>query len=101
MGENIIKIELNKKNALVNKYLCNFIERKFLRTLRDNDGNEITQNQYAELCGISSSTVSKIKKSEGYDVPLSTVYNICRHEKYSLTKFFSEFEKEFGKNIPD
>lgn len=91
----------NKKNPLVNKYLCNFIEQKFLRKLSDQDGNEISQNDYAKLCGTTSSTITKLKKPDGYDVPISTVYNICRHEKYSLHRFFAEFEQLYGEDIPD
>ncbi|HAY3541103.1 hypothetical protein KRE43_12160 [Elizabethkingia meningoseptica] len=94
--------ERNKgKNALVNKYLCNFIASRFLLILRDQNGKEISQNKYAKLCGIAPSTVSKIKLPEGYDIPMSTIYNICRHEKKSLQSFFSDFEKIYGQNIPD
>ncbi len=92
---------LNKENALVNKHLCNFIENKFLREYRDQDGKVITQNQYAKLCGITSSTISKLKLDEGYNIPMSTIYNILRHERYSLEKFFKEFEKAKGINIRD
>lgn len=91
----------NKKHPLINKYLCNFIELKFLRKLLDHEGNEVSQNDYAKFCGTTSSTISKLKKPEGYDVPISTVYNICRHEKYSLQKFFAEFEQLYGDNILD
>lgn len=92
---------LNRKNALVNKYLCNFIEGKFLREYYDQDGNIVSQNKYAKLCGITSSTISKLKLPEGYDVPMSTIYNILRHERYSLENFFKEFENSKGINIPD
>ena len=95
------KDDFNKRNALVNKYLCSFVAEKFLRTFYDQNKNEISQNKYAQLCGISSSTISKLKSTEGYDLPLSTIYNICRHERYSLKKFFDEFEKEYGVDIPD
>jgi DNA-binding Xre family transcriptional regulator len=95
------KDDFNRKNALVNKYLCNFITGKFLRIFHDQNKNEISQNRYAQLCGISSSTISKLKSTEGYDIPLSTIYNICRHERYPLKKLFEEFEKEYGINIPD
>ncbi|MFN3773479.1 hypothetical protein [Cloacibacterium normanense] len=92
---------LNKKNSLVNKHLCNFIESKFLREYHDQKGKIISQNEYAKLCGITSSTISKIKLPDGYNIPLSTIYNILRHERYSLEKFFKEFEDEKGINIPD
>ena len=92
---------LTKKNALVNKHLCNFIENKFLRDYHDQKGNSISQNDYAKLCGITSSTLSKIKLPAGYNIPMSTLYNILRHERYSLEQFFKEFEEEKGINIPD
>jgi len=101
MDTNINKAQLTSKNALVNKFLCNFIADKFLRTFRDQKGFIISQNQYANLCGLSSSTISKIKTIDGYDLPISTIYNICRHEQYPLKKFFSEFEEKYGINIPE
>ena len=94
-------IELNKANSLLNKYLCNFISQKFLQTYYDQNGKLISQNKYAFLCGLSSSTLSKLKNTEGYDIPMTTIYNICRHEKYTLTRLFSEFEKVYGVNIPE
>ncbi|WP_312822756.1 hypothetical protein [Epilithonimonas sp.] len=92
---------LNDKNALVNKHLCNFIESKFLREYHNQKGEVISQNEYAKLCGITSSTISKLKLPEGYNIPMSTIYNVLRHEQYSLEQFFKEFEKEKGINIPD
>ena len=94
------KKEINKANALVNKYLCAFIFDNFLVSPRNQQGIEVSQNQYAKLCGLSSSTITKLKESDGYDIPMSTIYNICRHEKYSLQKFFKEFESKYGVNIP-
>ena len=90
----------NKANALVNKYLCVFIHHKFLKKTKNQLGMEVSQNQYAKLCGLSSSTITKIKETEGYDIPMSTIYNICRHEKYSLKEFFKQFEDMYGINIP-
>lgn len=94
------KVDLNKTNALVNKYLASFIFDKFLKEPKNQEGNIISQNKYAQLCGLSSSTLTKLKDPEGYDIPMSTIYNICRHENYSLSKFFKEFEKKYGVNIP-
>lgn len=94
------KKEINKANALVNKYLCAFIFETFLIAPKDQQGIEISQNLYAKLCGLSSSTMTKLKESEGYNIPMSTIYSICRHEKYSLQKFFKEFESRYGVNIP-
>lgn len=93
------KNDLKEINALVNKYLCNFIAKKFFNPFSDQKGNEISQNQYSNGCGLTSSTLSKIKDSDGYNIPMTTIYSICRFEKYSLEKFFSEFEKEYGTDI--
>lgn len=92
---------VNRKNALFNKHLCNFIEAKFLREYRNQQGKTISQNEYAKLCGITSSTISKLKLEEGYNIPMSTIYSILRHEQYSLEEFFKEFEADKGINIPD
>jgi len=99
--DNTDKEKFNKANALLNKHLCNFIANKFLLSYRDQNGLMISQNKYATLCGLSSSTLSKLKGSRGYDLPMTTIYNICRHEKYSLKKLFDEFEKKHGINIPN
>lgn len=101
MANKINKLQLTAKNALLNKHLCNFIADKFLRLFINHQGLEVTQNEYAKLCGLSSSTISKLKTPEGYDLPISTIYNICRHERYSLKKFFTEFEEKYGINIPE
>ncbi len=94
------KKDLNKANMLVNRYLCNFLTEKFLQSYNDQNGVIISQNKYASLCGLSSSTLSKLKSSEGYDIPMTTIYNICRHEKFSLKKLFAEFEEKYGVDIP-
>lgn len=93
------KDELKKINALVNKHLCNFIVKKFFSPYYDENGNEISQNNYSSECGVASSTLTKMKDNDGYNVPITTIYSICRFEKYSLKEFFSEFEKEYGTNI--
>lgn len=93
------KVELKEINALVNKYLCNFIAKKFFSPFTNHKGEEISQNEYSNGCGITSSTLSKIKDLDGYNIPLTTIYSICRFENYSLEEFFSEFEKEYGTNI--
>ncbi|PNW27290.1 helix-turn-helix domain-containing protein [Formosa algae] len=101
MSEKINRDKLNKANALINMHLCNFISDKFLKDPKNRNGVEISQNSYAQLVGLSSSTLTKIKSSTGYDIPFSTLYNICRHEKYSIKTLFKEFEEKYGINIPE
>ncbi|RYC50382.1 hypothetical protein [Flagellimonas olearia] len=93
------KEELKKINALVNKYICNFIAKKFFSPYYDENGKVTSQNEYSEKCGIASSTLTKMKSPDGYNIPMTTVYSICRFEKYPLEDFFGEFEKEYGTNI--
>jgi len=82
----------DKLKASVYKKLCNFLSDKFLRTFKDENGKEISQNEYADKCGLSSSTISKIKEPQGYNIPIATILSICMHENYPLSKFFNEFE---------
>lgn len=83
----------NKQRKSINKLVCNYINKKYLNSPTDQDGNPISQNNYASLIGISSSVLTKMKEDEGYRIPLSTIYNICQNENITLTEFFSEFEK--------
>lgn len=89
----------DKLNIAIYRDLCNFISDKFLRKFRDENGKEISQNQYAEKCGLSSSTISKIKESDGYDMPFSTILSICLFEKISLATLFKEFENKYGNRL--
>lgn len=93
-------MHVNKDNAIVNQSLTTFIFDLFLKEFKDQQGNIISQNKYAKLCGLSSSTITKLKDQKGYDIPMSTIYSICRHEGYSLKRFFTEFEKKYGENLP-
>lgn len=95
-----LKMSVHKKNKdklniAIYRDLCNFISDKFLRRFLDENGQEISQNQYADKCGLSSSTISKIKETTGYDIPISTISSICLHEKFPLGKLFQEFEKTY------
>lgn len=48
---------------------------------------------------LHSSTITKLKSHQGYNIPFVTIYSILRFENYTLKKFFDEFENQFGKNI--
>lgn len=84
---------------LVNKLVCRFIAENFLSPPRDNDGKEISQNEYSKIIDISSSVLSKMKNEEGYEIPLSTINIICEKERISLSEFFKKFEKRFPEAI--
>jgi DNA-binding Xre family transcriptional regulator len=89
-----------KMHSLINTCAI-LLKINFYVNIVTKEGKVITQNQYAKLCGITSSTISKLKLDEGYNIPMSTIYNILRHERYTLEKFFKEFETAKGINIPD
>lgn len=95
------KNELNIANTVKIRYLCEFMSEIFLQTYYDQNGISISQNKYASLCGLSFSTHSKLKSTGGYNIPMTTIYNICRHEKYSLKKLFAEFESIYGITISE
>ena len=88
-----------EQQKLVNKLVCRFIAENFLSPPRDQDGNEISQNEYSEIIDISSSVLSKMKNEKGYKIPLSTINSICEKEKISLSEFFKRFEKRFPEAI--
>ena len=95
------KKKLNKTNALINKHLCNFIADKFLRVTKNQEGKSISQNQYSDMVGLSSSTISKLKSLEGYNIPISTIYNNGRHEQYSLKVLLNYQQLKYGVDIPE
>lgn len=79
----------------LNKNLCLFIKRKFFSPYKIN-GEPTSLNKYAKACNLSSSTISKINDSTGYNIPVSTIFLITQFEKVNLADFFKEF-KSFNK----
>lgn len=73
------------------KYLVQFINIKFCSPYKV-DGKEVSRNTYAKKCDVAGSTLSRIKNAEGYDVPISTIYKLCKFENLSIKDFFIEFE---------
>ncbi|MCY4781538.1 helix-turn-helix transcriptional regulator [Sphingobacterium sp. UT-1RO-CII-1] len=72
-------------------YLVDFLSIKFLDTYKVN-GQEVARDIYANEAGVAGSTLSKIKQRKLYDMPISTLYKICKFENYSIKDFFIEFE---------
>ena len=93
------KSQTVEQQKLVNKLVCRFITENFLSPPRDQDGEEISQNEYSEIIDISSSVLSKMKNEEGYKIPLSTINSICEKERISLSEFFKRLEKRFPEAI--
>lgn len=90
-----------ERNMLVNKYVCNFIAKKWIINRLDSNGKVVTMRQYAKDCNLATSTITKILTPDGYNIPLTTINNICLKEKTPLSHFFIAFEKEYGISIID
>ncbi len=82
----------NDELELYQYKLVQFIKNSFLSPYKI-DEKEVTRDTYAERSGISQGTLSRLKKGERYDLPVSTIYKLCVFEKISLSDFFIEFEK--------
>ena len=72
--------------------LLSFINVKFIEPITIN-GLKPTIRQYEEITYIGKTTIEKLIKSEGYDVPISTIRKICKYAKITLSVFFSMFEE--------
>jgi DNA-binding Xre family transcriptional regulator len=71
--------------------LLSFINVKFIAPIKIN-GTKPTVRQYEEITSIGRTTIEKLTKSQGYDVPISTISKICQYANISLSNFFSMFE---------
>ena len=91
----------SQRNVLVNKYVCNFISKKWIINRIDANGKIVTMRKYAGDCNLATSTITKILTPDGYNIPLATISSICQKENTPLSKFFIEFEKEYGISIID
>lgn len=73
-------------------HLVQFLKNKFLSTYKI-DGIKVSRDIYAEKSGVSQGTLSRLKKGIGYDVPVSTIFKLCKFENVSTKDFFIEFEE--------
>jgi hypothetical protein len=72
--------------------LLSFINVTFIATIKIN-GIKPTIRQYEEITSIGRTTIEKLIKSQGYDLPISTISKICQYADISLSEFFSKFEE--------
>lgn len=84
---------MNRKEELdtYQQSLVQFLKAKFCSPYKV-DGKEVTRNVYAKKCDVAGSTLTRIKEGNGYDVPISTIYKICKFENVTVKDFFAEFE---------
>ncbi|WP_291116436.1 helix-turn-helix domain-containing protein [Empedobacter sp. UBA7248] len=88
-------MEKNDYKSNLSKKLCEYITIRFLSNF-NNISNNNSQNKYAKAVGVTSSTISKISKGDGYNIPLSTIALILKYEKISLSDFFEDFNKFYN-----
>lgn len=86
-------MEKNDYKSKLNKKLCEYITIRFLSDFNNIDNS---QNKYSKAVGVTSSTISKISKGDGYNIPLSTIALILKYEKISLSDFFEDFNKFYN-----
>lgn len=85
------KIKDEQQEHLEND-LLNFINVTFITPIKIN-GIKPTIRQYEEITSIGRTTIEKLIKSQGYDLPISTISKICQYGEISLSEFFSKFEE--------
>ncbi len=95
------KSEALQRNILINKYICNYISERWIVNRVDENGKEVTKRQYAKECNLATSTITKLQRPDGYNIPFSTISSICNKENTVLSSFFLDFEKKYGISIID
>lgn len=73
------------------KNLVQYLKQRFCSPYKV-EGEEVSRNVYAEKSEVSGATLTRINAGYAYDVPISTIYKICKFENVTITKFFSDFE---------
>ncbi|MBE8719950.1 helix-turn-helix domain-containing protein [Sphingobacterium pedocola] len=73
------------------KNLVQFLKKKFCSPHKIN-GEEVSRNEYADKSEISRGTFTRLKKGEGYDVPTSTIFKLCKFEDIKVVDFYMEFD---------
>lgn len=101
MAKKSNKNETSQRNILINKYICNYISKRWIINRFDENGKEVTKRKYAKDCNLATSTITKLQIPDGYNIPFATISSICTKEKIALSTFFFDFEKEYGISIID
>lgn len=80
----------------LNNNLCLFIKETYFTPFKINN-KEVSMNEYAKACKLTKSTISKINSTEGYSIPVSTIYLIIKFEGDNLEDFFKGFTEYLKK----
>jgi len=81
----------NQDQKVLENDLLEFINKRFLDAILIN-GKKPSIREIEKETNIGRSTVDKILKKDGYDLPISTINKICTYANISLKQFFEEFE---------
>lgn len=73
------------------KNICLLLKKKYIDNPKI-DGEVVSANTYAKAVELTASTITKIAKGEGYNIPVSTIALITKFENSNLIEFFSELE---------
>ncbi|MDM1093693.1 hypothetical protein [Myroides odoratimimus] len=98
-----IKNKVDNKDLFefANKLVCNFITQKYIYKFNtDEENNKVSLRKYQAKCGISHSTLQKLVREEGYNIPLSVLYVILHYENISLSSFFKQIEGYSNNEFP-
>lgn len=88
------KKEETAKVFLLDKLVCNFINEEWI----SKDKSNLSQSH--EL-GIHPHVLTKIRKNDGYRIPMSTLAIMCFYKKIRLSDFFILIENKYGSKIND
>ena len=82
------------KVFLLDKFVCNYITTEWLS---DGASNLSQSKKY----GVHRHILTKIKKEDGYRIPLSSLAIMCFYKKITLSDFFKMIEDKYGSKIND
>ena len=82
------------KVFLLDKFVCNYIATEWL-----SDG--VSNLSHSKKYGVHRHILTKIKKEDGYRIPLSSLAIMCFYKKIALSDFFKMIENKYGSKIND
>lgn len=84
----------NQKIFVVDKYVCNFIKSEWMKPGQ-------SSRSFAKNHGVHEAVARKIKRDNGYQIPVSSLTAICFNRGVKLSKFFELLESKYGDKIND
>jgi len=84
----------SEKVFIVDKYVCNYIATEWME-----EGQ--SSRSFAMKHGIHESIARKIRKDNGYNIPVATLTTICFYKGIKTSDFFRALEEKYGDKIND